>query len=82
MIFEIGDRVELLADIDRFFGGPDYGEHGTIIGFFTMPNGDIDGLEFAKVQWDDGSISSVPSCSLESEDITDDLWIDDDMDFE
>lgn len=81
--FAIGDRVELQEDLNRFFGES---EHGVIRAFFTEPVGDVTGVHYAEIEWDDGSISSVPMHTLQFEELGDylvnDFLFDDMEDFE
>ena len=80
---QVGDRIELQEGFDRFFGNNEFGEHGEIRSFFTAPLGDITEVQYAMIEWDDGTISSVPISTLEFEDVSDDLWYesyDDDFD--
>lgn len=69
--FVIGDDIQLTEGVDRAFSDC---EHGVIESFFQMPLGNLTGVKYANIVWDDGSESAIPVGNLEHEDLANDLF--------
>lgn len=55
--FQIGDDIRLVEGVERVFSDC---EHGVIKSFYMAPLGDLNGAQYAHIQWADGTESALP----------------------
>lgn len=61
-MFEIGDIIQLKSGVERCFSSDRIGK---IVEFFSVPMSSAEGCQYAKIEWEDGTTSSMPVVHLE-----------------